>query len=219
MRQVADSGAGVHMVELVATDLEGSGAQDREHEAILEIGLVPIVDWQPNMAAAYCTLVNPGRSIPQRPWISRGLTDAALRDAPTLTDVEPELASRINGKHLVGHNVGVDWRLLRRRFPNLAPAGLIDTLRLARQLDRRIGRSLTSVIDHFGLMSDVNQLAAGSAPHRALWDTVAVALLLPVLSRAIYGVGVRISNLVVEAADASKIDLRSTPQSQPSLFD
>jgi DNA polymerase III subunit epsilon len=108
-------------VDLVAIDLEGSGTQDREHEAILEIALVPIIDWQPDTAAAYCTLINPGRSIPQRPWISPGLTDAVLRDAPTLAEVEPELARRINGKYLVGHNVGVDWRLLHRRSPSHQP--------------------------------------------------------------------------------------------------
>jgi len=205
-------------MELVAIDLEGSGAQDREHEAILEIALVPIVDWQPDIADAYCTLINPGRSIPQRPWISPGLTDAILRDAPTLAEVEPELARRINGKHLVGHNVGVDWRLLHRRCPHITPAGLIDTLRLARHLNHGAKRGLTSVVDHFGLGKDVDQLASGSAPHRAFWDTVAVALLLPVLSRAIYGADVHVGHLV-KAAGAPRMDLRSAPQSQPSLFD
>lgn len=205
-------------MELVAIDLEGSGAQDRDHEAILEIALVPIVDWQPEIDDAYCALINPGRSIPQRPWISPGLTDGVLRDAPTLAEVEPELARRINGKYLVGHNVGVDWRLLHRRCPHITPAGLIDTLRLARQLNRRVKRSLTSVVDHFALGKDVDQLASGSTPHRALWDTVAVALLLPVLSRAIYGAEVHVGHLV-EAASAPTIDLHGAPQSQTSLFD
>ena len=42
-------------MELVAIDLEGSGAQDRNDEAILEIALVSIVDWRPDTTAAYCT--------------------------------------------------------------------------------------------------------------------------------------------------------------------
>lgn len=205
-------------MELVAIDLEGSGAQDREHEAILEIALVPILDWQPDVADAYCTLINPGRSIPQRPWISPGLTNAVLRDAPTLPEVEPQLARRINGKYLVGHNVGVDWRLLHRRCPHISPAGLIDTLGLARHLNHGVKRGLTSVVDHFGLGRDVDQLASGSAPHRALWDTVAVALLLPVLSRAAYGADVHVGHLV-KVAGAPTMDRRSAPQSQPSLFD
>ena len=36
---------------LVALDLEGSGAQDRDNEAILEIAVVPITAGQPDTAA------------------------------------------------------------------------------------------------------------------------------------------------------------------------
>jgi DNA polymerase III epsilon subunit-like protein len=92
-------------VDLVAIDLEGSGAQDRDDEAILEIALVPITNWRPSISEAYTTLINPGRSIPRRPWISPGLTDAALSSAPPLAAIEPELARRIDGRILVGHNV------------------------------------------------------------------------------------------------------------------
>ena len=119
---------------LVALDLEGTGAQDRDDEAILEIALVPITAGRPAPNEAYTTLINPGRSIPRRPWISPGLTDATLATAPPLSDVEPELTWRLSGKILVGHNVSVDWRLLQRRCPAIQPAGLIDTLRLARHV-------------------------------------------------------------------------------------
>jgi DNA polymerase III subunit epsilon len=40
---------------LAALDLEGSGAQDRDDEAILEIAVVPITGGQPDTASAYCT--------------------------------------------------------------------------------------------------------------------------------------------------------------------
>jgi DNA polymerase-3 subunit epsilon len=165
-------------MELVAIDLEGTGAQDRDHEAILEIALVPIIGWQPDMTATYCTLINPQRPVPRRPWISPGLTDEALGAAPTIETVEPELAQRINGKYLVGHNVGVDWRLLHRRCPSITPAGLIDTLRLARTTALAANHSLGHLVESFRLTDMVNNLAIGSTPHRALWDTVAAALLL-----------------------------------------
>ncbi len=51
---------------LVALDLEGSGAQDHDGEAILEIAVVPITAGQPDTSAAYTTLINPGRIIPRR---------------------------------------------------------------------------------------------------------------------------------------------------------
>ncbi|BCB88868.1 3'-5' exonuclease [Phytohabitans suffuscus] len=204
-------------MELVAIDLEGSGAHDRENEAILEIAVVPIVDWQPDMAAAYSTLINPERAIPQRPWISPGLTDAVLSEAPKLVEVEPELARRLNGKYLVGHNIGVDWRLLHRRCPGITPSGLIDTLRLARQSNQGGKRSLTAMIDHFALTKQVGRLAAGSVPHRALWDTVAVALLLRALTRATHCADVQLGGLV-QASSAPPLKGRGAP-SQPSLFD
>ena len=82
---------------LVALDLEGSGAQDRDDEAIPEIAVVPLAAGKPDATAAYSTLINPGRRIPGRPWISPGLTNAALAAAPGPAEVEPELAHRING--------------------------------------------------------------------------------------------------------------------------
>jgi DNA polymerase III epsilon subunit-like protein len=205
-------------MELVALDLEGSGAQDHDNEAILEIALVPITNWQPDMASAYCTLINPGRPIPQRPWISPGLTDAVLRTAPPIEAVEPELARRINGKHIVGHNIGVDWRLLHQRCPHITPAGLIDTLRLARRLEPGVKNGLKAVVERFGLTRDVDQTAAGSAPHRALWDTVAVALILPELARLTFGQNVTIGELL-DGAGVPASASSSTSAPQPSLFD
>lgn len=167
---------------LVALDLEGSGAQDRENEAILEIALVPIVGGRPVMDHAYETLLNPGRRIRQRPWISPGLTNDTLAAAPKLSDVAAEITSRINDRYLVGHNVTVDWRLLHRHLPEARPAGLIDTLRLAR--NRRPedkGRSLTSLLEQLDLTDQIDQQVPTGRPHRALWDTVAAAHLLRTL--------------------------------------
>lgn len=174
-------------MELVAIDVEGSGAQDREREVILEIALVPIIDWRPDMASAYHTLINPQRRIPNRPWISPGLTDTVLREAPPMASVAPELVRRVNGRYLVGHNVGVDWRLLHRRCPAAAPTGLIDTLRLARKITISVKRDLSALAEQFSLTGEIDRLAPGSGPHRALWDTVAVALLLPCLAESTSG--------------------------------
>lgn len=205
-------------MELVAIDLEGSGAQDRENEAILEIALVPIVDWQLDMASAYCTLINPERRIPQRPWISPGLTDAVLRTAPTLADVEPELARRINGKHLVGHNIGVDWRLLHRRCPAITPTGLIDTLRLTRANNSGERANLSAVVERLGLTQDVYRLGVGSAPHRALWDAVASGLLLTALAQHALGQEGSAAAWAVAAAVPATV-AKSQPALPPSLFD
>lgn len=170
---------------LVALDLEGTGGQDHDNEAILEIALVPIIAGQPSVTDSYTTLINPGRPIPRSPWISPGLTDAALAGAPALDQVLPELTARLTGKIIVGHNVGVDARLLRKRCPDLRVEALIDTLRLARRLNDGGGNKLSELLAHHHLTKTVGLLAPDSQPHRALWDTVGAALLLSTLLAAL----------------------------------
>ena len=104
-------------LSLTAVDLEGTGAQDGEDEAILEIAVIPITAGRPDTEAAYSTTLNPGRSVPRRPWISPGLTTAALTGSPELEEIEPELTARLHGRVWVGHNVRVDARLPARRCP------------------------------------------------------------------------------------------------------
>jgi DNA polymerase III epsilon subunit-like protein len=206
----------------VALDLEGSGAQDHDNEAILEIAAVPLTAGQPNMATAYTTLINPGRSIRRRPWISPGLTNAALATAPTPAEVEPDLARLIDGHVLVGHNVSVDWRLLHRRHPAIAPAALIDTLRLARHLKLSAKNSLSALTAQLELAPEIERLAVGSQPHRALWDTVAAALLLPALIARAWPTGATLTDLLGIAAvglETPSPAKAGQPAAQDTLFD
>jgi len=210
-------------MELVALDLEGTGAQDRADEAILEIALVPIVDRRPDIANSYSTLVNPGRIIPRRPWISPGLTNNALASAPPLSDVEPRLADGLNDKYIVGHNVRVDWRLIHLRCPSIQPAGLIDTLRLARSANRGSKKNLSALVDQFELTDEVNRSAAGSQPHRALWDAVAAALVLHALATRALGPAYSASELLAPASillePKDKDKLVHLNETQETLFD
>lgn len=204
---------------LVALDLEGSGPQDGDNEAIVEIAVVPIAAGQPDTTSAYTTLINPGRAIPRKPWISPGLTSAVLATAPTPAEVEPELARRINQHIIVGHNVGVDWCLLHRRHPAITPTALIDTLRLARHLKLGTKNSLSALIDHLGLTPQIERLAPGSQPHRALWDTIATALLLPALIARAWPASATLTDLLgIAAIDPSQAKPRK-PVAQESLFD
>ncbi|GAB1641491.1 hypothetical protein [Krasilnikovia sp. MM14-A1259] len=106
-----------------------------------------------------------------------------------------------NGRWLVGHNIGVDWRLLHRRCASIAPAGLIDTLRLARacHLDAG-GNSLTTLLDHLELTATVTGAVPHGQPHRALWDTVGAAVLLGSLVSRRWPAGVGLAGLCTVAA-------------------
>jgi DNA polymerase-3 subunit epsilon/exodeoxyribonuclease X len=204
---------------LVALDLEGSGAQDRDHEAILEIAVVPMSDGGPAVADAYATLINPGRPVPRRPWISPGLTNEALADAPVLAAVELTLAEHLNGYLVVGHNIGVDWRLLHRLCPSIQPAGLIDTLGIARRLwpGRRSGSSLTALLGHFSLTGQVDSLVPGGQPHRALWDATATAILLGSLVQARWNHPPTTAELVATAG-VSFVETKAGEPAPDTLF-
>lgn len=210
---------------LVALDLEGSGAQDRDDEAVLEIAIVPMRDGRLFLADSYTTLINPGRPIPRRPWISPGLTGKILATAPALSEVAPELGQRVNGKIIVGHNVGVDYRLLRRRCPAIRPHALIDTLRLARHVSPGMkGNSLGALLDRHNLTAEVTSLVPDSQPHRALWDAVGTALLVPALisdsgteSGLTLAELLSIAGLPADAADGASAGPAATEQA--SLFD
>ncbi|RCG17796.1 3'-5' exonuclease [Sphaerisporangium album] len=199
---------------LVAFDLEGTGRQDGDNEAILEVGVVPLASGHPDMTGAYQSLVNPGRRIQRRPWISPGLTNDALATAPTLDTVEPELAARLNDAYIVGHNVHVDWRLLSLRCPALRPAGLIDTLKLDRAVNKgNQKRTLTALLDAYELSDQVNALAAGGQAHRALWDAAGAGLLLQTLARELgRGEDISAGQLYKAAAVPLQADSSSDPE-------
>ncbi|MGP3918266.1 3'-5' exonuclease [Nonomuraea sp. 10N515B] len=167
---------------LVALDLEGTGGQDRDREQILEIAIVPMDNGFPNLTAAWDSTVNPGRTVAPRPWISRDLTGNILATAPTLDDIRAEIIDRLDRRIIVGHNIGVDWRLLHRHLPQAQPAALIDAARLYRHFNPACQRwNLVRLLERYALNAQVAQLVPTSRPHRALWDAVGAALLLPAL--------------------------------------
>lgn len=116
----------------------------------------------------------------------------------------------------------MDWRLLHRRHPTITPVALVDTLRLARRLKIGAKNSLTALTGQLEITFQVETLAAGSQPHRALWDTLATALLLPELISRCWPTGATLGMLL----DVAAIDLIPGPpaesassQAQPTLFD
>ncbi|YCK40774.1 3'-5' exonuclease [Actinomadura sp. ATCC 39365] len=164
---------------LVALDLEGTGGQDRDREQILEIAIVPLDGGVPDMTAAWDTTVNPGRMVAPRPWIARELTGDILFTAPALNDIRAEIVDRLDARIIVGHNIGVDWRLLRRLVPEAQPSALIDTAQLYRHGHPASRRwNLVRLLEKYALNAQVHQLVPASRPHRALWDAVGAALLL-----------------------------------------
>lgn len=148
-------------------DLEGTGGQDKENEAILEIAAVHIVDGKVE-EDYFHSLINPERKIPRRPWIT--LTNEDLKDAPSFREIKEELFSYLDRSVLIAHNARVDWRLLKRKYPQFNPV-LLDTLALSRKLyaDEK-KHSLDDLSDRLNLTQYTQKFFDESQRHRAHYD-------------------------------------------------
>lgn len=226
MQAVTSANQPWHAAKLVALDLEGSGAQERGDEQILEFAAIRLVNGEPDSATAYTTCLDPGRPIPAKPWISPGLSGLALRGNPTLSDIRGELLARLTDTYLIGHNIGVDWRLLHRHLPDLTVAGLIDTHRLAKATAITGKLNLTDLLSRLNLSATVTAAAPHSRPHRALWDTTGAALLLPALIHRHFTGDPTLAQLLEIASVPTTPSATTTtakpppgPTGQESLFD
>lgn len=122
----------------------------------------------------YVTLVNPKRDV--GPVNIHGIRASAVVDAPTFDQIAGDVAERLYGAVVVGHNVAFDLRFLAAEF---ARAGVsvpalpsICTMRLASVIKPDAGRRLSHCCAAFGI-------SYGPA-HSALHDARAAAQLFGV---------------------------------------
>jgi DNA polymerase III subunit epsilon len=160
------------MTPFAVIDVETTGFSPRLHDRVVELAVLRL---SPDGAVEdeYATLLNPGRDLGATHV--HGLTAADVRDAPTFPEVVGDVATRLDGAVLVGHNVRFDVGFLaaecgRAGFP-LPPMPALCTLRLAYLLAPRLAsRKLTDCCSNAGI-------TMGMA-HSALGDDRATAQLL-----------------------------------------
>lgn len=159
-------------------DVETSGLSVRRHR-ILQIGLVTVAaDGMP--VDRWSTLVKlrwPFQRV--GPTAVHGIRRRTLRGAPPLAEGLRDLASRVDGLVLTGHNIEFDAGFLERAAArsglSLAFGQQVCTLRLSRALDpeRELSHTLGDVAARYGVTID--------RPHDALSDALATAAILPPL--------------------------------------
>ena len=102
-----------------------------------------------------------------------------LAQAPDLPALWPELQPWLTGVPLAAHNVGTERSVLERAAPLHRFGPWIDTLKLTRKAYPQLASSaLEDVVAALQLQPRLEALIAGRAPHDALYDAVACALLL-----------------------------------------
>ena len=128
-------------IEFVALDLETTGL-DASHDEILSIGLVSLKAGRIELASAEHDLVVPMGPIPEASATLHHITDDSAATGTALVEVLPRVLSRLSGRVLLGHHVGLERAFLdaacRRLYGAgfLAPLADTETL-IQRWLERR----------------------------------------------------------------------------------
>ncbi|QQO08558.1 3'-5' exonuclease [Breznakiella homolactica] len=103
----------------VAFDLETTGL-DAKKDRIVEIGAVKFDRRGP--AARFSVLINPGIPMPADAERINGISDAMLKDKPSLEAVLPDFIRFIEGSALVAHNAPFDCGFVNENLKLFADA-------------------------------------------------------------------------------------------------
>lgn len=158
--------------QLIVVDVEGNGANPPD---LVEVACLPIRAGQPDHDTARSWLIRP--PVPVTPIVARihKLTNDALADCPAWEAVRDDVRSVIDGAWVCAHHASVEYKVLTRHLPDWQPAGVIDTLRLARATYTDAPKhNLDALIEH----ADLDLSRAPAHRHRAAYDTYATAQLL-----------------------------------------
>ncbi len=121
---------------IVALDLETTGLSAKT-DKITEIGAVRFKGNR--VEAEWHSLINPGIRIPPDITKLTGITDAMVRNAPTIHEVLDDLADFVGNNPVLGHNVRFDLSFLRQHHI-LQNSEALDTYEIAAILLPNAGR-------------------------------------------------------------------------------
>ena len=191
---------------LAIVDLETTG-MTATGDRITEVAIVSIADGV--VEEEWSSLVNPGRSIPDRIRMLTGISNEMVRDAPSFSQLAGEVLARLEGRVFVAHNARFDYGFLKNEFRRLDARFTEDvlcTVRLSRRLNPGVkGHSLDDLVRRHAL--------PGAGRHRALGDARYVWEFLQAMER---------EQGAEEVAAAVKALLKVPslpPQLDPGVFD
>lgn len=147
----------------VVLDTETTGV-DRYSDQMVEIAILTVSNGK--ITDEYTTLIHSTISIPAAATEVNGITNADLASAPRLADVVPEIARRIDGQIIVGHNITFDLAFVSRALANLDGVQdfvYIDTLALARNYIPGKSHRLQALASRLRLQSGIAHRALGDA--------------------------------------------------------
>ncbi|GGQ94742.1 3'-5' exonuclease [Kitasatospora griseola] len=157
-------------------DVEGNGGQPPE---LVEVAAIPVVGGSPVPSSVRSTLLRPPSPITPFARRVHGIRNQDVEQAPTWEQVGPQIHASLEGVWICAHNAHVDYGVLLRHMPDWKPAGVLDTLRLARAtFPKAGGYSLDALVE----MTGIDVAGIPGQRHRAAYDAHATALLLIALA-------------------------------------
>ena len=146
-------------------DLETTGIYTGGHDRVIEVAVIRYQPETGEIEDEYVTLVNPKRDIGRSDI--HGITAADLLHAPEFGEVAGDIACRLNGAIVVGHNVRFDVDFLRSEYRRLGvemPAfPCLCTLHLAYRLSGTPSRALAACCAAEGIKHVGEHTAYGDA--------------------------------------------------------
>ena len=165
--------------DFTALDFETTGHVAGHPSEPWQIGLIQLRGKDLLPATAFESLL---RVAPDRPFNPaapgrHAQLRAELAVAPTPHDLWPSLLPRLQNRVLIAHNIATERNLLLHIAPFHA-FQWIDTLRLVRVAYPTLAsKALEDLIPVLHLSDELARLAPNRAPHDALYDAIACALL------------------------------------------
>jgi exodeoxyribonuclease X len=162
---------------LLMVDVEGNGAKPPDIE---EIAAMPVREGRLAPQEAWATLIRPPRPITAAVSRIHHITNQSVDQALRWAVAGPTVHADLGTAWVAAHHASVDYGVIRRHLPTWQPAGVLDTLRLARcTYPSAPGYGLDALLKY----TKVDLGAVPDHRHRAGYDAHAAALLLRHMAR------------------------------------
>ncbi|MBL8489532.1 MAG: DNA polymerase III subunit epsilon [Rhodocyclaceae bacterium] len=159
----------------IVLDTETTGLEVRNGDRVIEIGCVEIGN-RKLTGRRFHRYLNPDREIEAGAQAIHGLTNEFLADKPRFPDVAAEFLDFIRDAELIIHNASFDVGFLNQELAlagrdslDKACAGVVDTLRMAREIRPGKRNTLDALCSEYAVDNSGRQL------HGALLDAELLA--------------------------------------------
>ncbi|MEN7972924.1 MAG: 3'-5' exonuclease [Verrucomicrobiota bacterium] len=176
-----DSTLAILDMEITVLDYETTGSVHGFANEPWQIGMVTLRDGKIDPGSMFESLLRVDINRPFNPHAPG--RHALLRDeiaaAPSPQELWPRIMSRLAECPLCAHNVATEKKFTRAMAPMHRFGPWIDTLRIARKVWPGCpSYALDDLIVMLDLKQRIDGLCPGKAPHDALYDSIASAMLI-----------------------------------------